>query len=44
VKNVEDFVDDPEAAKKAFAKYDHEGNLRDIAELMSKNLGRFLER
>ncbi len=44
VKNVEDFVDDPEAARKALAEYDRDRNLRELSGLMSKNLGSFLDR
>ena len=44
MKNVEDLMDDLEAARKALAKYDRDKNLGDVAKLMSTNLGRFLER
>ncbi len=44
VKNVEDLVDDPEAAAKALAKYNRDRNLQEVADIMSKNLGSFLDR
>jgi 4-phosphopantoate--beta-alanine ligase len=44
VKNIEDMADDPDAAKKALAKYDRDENLGEIAKLMSANLGAFLKR
>jgi 4-phosphopantoate--beta-alanine ligase len=44
VKNVEDLVDDPKAAKHALSKYDRDENLEQIAEEMSENLEKFLKR
>jgi 4-phosphopantoate--beta-alanine ligase len=44
VKNIEDMADDPDASKKALAKYDRDENLGEIAKLMSANLGAFLKR
>jgi 4-phosphopantoate--beta-alanine ligase len=44
VKNVEDLMDDQNAAENALAKYDRDKNLGDVAEAMSKNLKSFLER
>ena len=44
LKNVEDLVDDPEAALKALEKYDRDKNLREITKLMSGNLETFLGR
>ncbi len=44
VKNVEDLVDDPEAAQKTLEKYNRDKNLREITNLMSGNLETFLER
>ena len=44
VKNVEDLVDDPKAAKHALSKYDRDENLEQIADGMSENLEKFLER
>jgi 4-phosphopantoate--beta-alanine ligase len=44
VKNVEDLLDDPDAAKQALARYDRNGNLHEMATLMSRNLGSFLDR
>jgi 4-phosphopantoate--beta-alanine ligase len=44
VKNIEDMADDPDAAKKALAKYDRDENLGEIAKLMSANIGAFLKR
>jgi 4-phosphopantoate--beta-alanine ligase len=44
VKNLEDLVDDPDAAKKALEKYDRDKNLQEVAKLMSGNLKGFIDR
>lgn len=44
VKNVEDMLNDPEAAKKALSKYDRNKNLQEVAKVMSKNVESFLNR
>ncbi|HJX04954.1 MAG TPA: 4-phosphopantoate--beta-alanine ligase [Thermoplasmata archaeon] len=44
VKNVEDLVDDPKAAKHALSKYIRDEDLEQIADGMSENLKKFLER
>lgn len=44
VRNVEDLSDDSKAAGQALSKYDRDENLDDIAEYMSENLEKFLER
>lgn len=44
IRNVEDLERDPEAAKKSLKNYDHDSNLELIADVMSKNLARFLDR
>ena len=44
VRNIEDLSEDPKAAKKILTDYDRDENLEDIAEVMSGNLGSFLER
>jgi len=44
VRNIEDMSEDPKAAQKSLSDYDRDENLEDIAEVMSGNLGSFLER
>jgi len=44
IKNVEDLSGDTKAALHALSKYDRDDNLEEIAEEMSENLGKFLER
>jgi len=44
IKNIEDMRGDSKAAKHALSKYDRDENLEEIAEEMSENLEKFLER
>ena len=44
IRNVEDLQDDAKAIGEAFKKYDHDTNLKLVANMMSKNLSCFLDR
>ena len=44
IKNIEDLKEDSKAATHALSKYDRDENLEEIAEEMSENLEKFLER
>lgn len=44
LRNVEDLEDDLKATKQALSKYDHDENLAAIADKMSSNLSKFLDR